>query len=420
MNATDTQRGDHAGSIGSIKDRVSRILRDNILPFWLEYSRDTDNGGFFGEIDNQNRVDRKAGKGLVMTARFLWTFSALYNAHPGGDQAEKYAAMADHAWEFLCSALYDREHGGFYWNCDYRGRPIHRFKQIYGQAFALYGMSEYLAGREHAEMAGIAAETFALMEARSRDREFGGYWEACSETWEVIEEQALSERDVPCAKGMNTHLHVLEAYSRYLSSGAAGDNTEPLRGALESVIRTIGERIVDGETGHFGIYFKRDWQRIDAISSYGHDIEGSWLIIEALEALGDEDLSVSQRPLTMKLFEASLEGMRSMEATEGGPAMRCMINETHGETLDENLIWWVQAEALVGLVNAWQMTGADDLLGLAQEVLRFIETRQCADSGEWYAIVDPGGAAREDVAKAGEWKTPYHNVRCCLEILNRL
>lgn len=57
----------------SVKDE----LFNSILPYWEKHSRDTVNKGFFGEIDNDNNYNTACSRSIVMTSRFLWTYSAV-------------------------------------------------------------------------------------------------------------------------------------------------------------------------------------------------------------------------------------------------------------------------------------------------------------------------------------------------------
>ena len=40
--------------------------------------------------------------------------------------------------------------------------------------------------------------------------------------------------------------------------------------------------------------------------------------------------------------------------------------------------------------------------------------------GEWFWRVGPDGTPDPNEPKVSEWKSPYHNVRACLETINRL
>ncbi len=58
------------------REELEKELKDNILSWWMKYSPDRELGGFHGHIDHHNQVMKGAGKGAVLNARILWTFSA--------------------------------------------------------------------------------------------------------------------------------------------------------------------------------------------------------------------------------------------------------------------------------------------------------------------------------------------------------
>jgi len=181
-------------------------LEGDILPFWLPYV-DAARGGFYGLVTNDGEYDRGAKKGLVMHARFLWAYSAAYRryAEPSWRDAARVA------FDFLRGPLRDLEGGGFWWVVDASGRPEREEKLVYGQAFAIYGLSEYYAATGDLEALELALGTWALLERAARDPLAGGYAEACDRAFSHPVVMALSEVDIPCEKSMNTNLHVLEA-----------------------------------------------------------------------------------------------------------------------------------------------------------------------------------------------------------------
>ena len=119
--------------------QLRQELTGNILPFWMRHTVDRINGGFFGGIDCDLRVDTHAVRASVINSRILWTFSAA--ARVLGSAA--YRDIADWAYEYIVDKFWDREFGGVYWMLDYQGNAISDRKQIYAQAFAAYGMAEY-------------------------------------------------------------------------------------------------------------------------------------------------------------------------------------------------------------------------------------------------------------------------------------
>jgi mannobiose 2-epimerase len=89
--------------------------------------------------------------------------------------------------------------------------------------------------------------------------------------------------------------------------------------------------------------------------------------------------------------------------------------------LDDNCDWWPQAEAMVGYLNAYQLTGNDFYL---ENVLKCWDFTQNyiidSENGEWFWSVSKDGVRDQQNDKAGFWKCPYHNGRMCLELIERI
>ena len=85
---------------------------------------------------------------------------------------------------------------------------------------------------------------------------------------------------------------------------------------------------------------------------------------------------------------------------------------------DRDRHWWVQSEAVVGFLNAWQLSGDTGWLELASDALDYI-SHNISDpvNGEWYWSIRDDGSVNLEDDKAGFWKCPYHNTRMCLEVL---
>ena len=138
-----------------------------------------------------------------------------------------------------------------------------------------------------------------------------GYWEACHRDWTPAPGQRVDETTLPVAKGMNTHLHVLEAYTNLLRAWDDGD----LRASLQALVQTMLRRILNPDTHQFSLYFDREWRSLSDRVSYGHDIEGSWLLVEAAEVLGDPELLAQIREAALQMAYATLE--RGVDADGG-------------------------------------------------------------------------------------------------------
>lgn len=396
-----------------LQTSVAEHLSKQILPFWQKHTADLTQGGFFGHINDNNQPDPSAPKGLVMSARFLWSFSAFLEWKE--DPVNR--RLADHAASFLVSKLWDREHGGWFWFTDAGGQVEQRHKQVYGQAFALYAISQYLlVSGDYKPPSGIpglrvlADQTWALLETHAKEKRYGGYWEACEEDWRPIPASALSDVDASCAKSMNTHLHLLEAYTAYHRLAPDSDG---LKQAILDLVDIHFEKILDQDSGHLALYFNEDWSMLPGAISYGHDIEASWLVWEALEELGDKEKMGKLKPHILRLLDSSLEGYLA----RGNKAF--LAHEAHGKKIDRSRIWWVQAETMVGLLNGWELSGQASYLEMMLAVWQGILEDQSCPSGDWYWKLGEDGKPEGGHPKAGAWKTPYHNGRACLELMKR-
>jgi mannobiose 2-epimerase len=391
--------------------RFRQELTGNILPFWMRHTVDRENGGFYGEVDCDLHVRKDAARTAVINTRILWTFSAA--ARVLGDSA--YRETADWAYEYIVDRFWDKEFGGVYWMLDHLGRPLNTRKQVYAQAFGAYAMAEYFRASGRVEALDWAKQLYRLIEEQSREPEYGGYLEARFRDWTPLEDLRLSEKDLNSPKSMNTHLHVLEGYSNLLRVWP----DDGLRDSLKRLLEVTMDRIVDRSTSHFKMFFENDWTSLTDHVSFGHDIEGSWLILEAAEVLGDGPLVERARQLAVRMAQAVYdEGLD----TDGS----IFYEASHGRLVDPNKHWWAQAEAVVGFYNAYQVSGQEHFRTAAWRAWQYVEDKVVDKvHGEWHAKLKPDGTpwkAEEDpdACLVGAWKCPYHNARVCLEMWGRL
>lgn len=388
------------------KANLQQELQDNILQFWIDRTVDAEHGGFIGYIDQQLQADNKADKGLVLHARILWTFAAAHRVFPSA----KYLEMAERAYDYLRNHFLDREHGGLFWMVDCLGRPSRDKKQVYGQAFVIYAFAEYYLATLNQEALDLAVDIYRLLEKYCWDPVYEGYIEALSRDWKQTSDLSLSDKDLNERKSMNTHLHVLEAYTNLYRVWTSPE----LRQSLSALIRVTLDHIIDPHSAHFRLFFDETWQVKGQHISYGHDIEGSWLLVEAAEALGEPHLLERVKQTAVAMAEAVY--------AEGVDADGGLWNEAGpGGLTDANKDWWPQAEAMVGFYNAYQMTADAKFRTAAAKSWEFIQ-KHLVDrtGGEWFWGIDQAGHPLPGVPKVSPWKCPYHNSRACLEMLGRL
>lgn len=378
---------------------VEQELVTNILPFYARHLVDAEQGGFYGAISNEGVVETQAPKGLVQHSRLLWTYANAARLL----QDDSYLILANRAYGYLLENFVDAQHGGFFWLVDATGRPFSTHKITYGQAFAIYGFSEYFLATGDEGSLETAVSLYHLLETKTWDAEFGGYFEAYHADWTRNPAINVDEVAGIVDKTMNTHLHLLEAYTNLLR---AWDNAQ-LRDSLRTLIDIMLTHIIDQTTGHMRLHFSRDWQSLTAHVSYGHDIEASWLLVEAAEVLGDEELLAHVQQVALHMAQVAYD-----EALEADGSLRY---EDH----DTDRVWWAQAEAMVGFLNAYQLSGSPHFLEASWNCWQYVQTSLIdRQYGEWFCGRTAVGDLMPGV-KAGAWKTPYHNGRCCLEIRQR-
>lgn len=392
--------------MNDLRQRIEQELRGNILPFWIEHTCDEENGGFYGGLSNDLIVDNDQPRSAVLCARILWTYSSAYRAY--GEAG--YLKMACRAYDYLTQKFWDQPYGGVYWTLDRQGRPISDRKHIYAQAFAIYGLAEFYRATGEPESLRLAQDLFRLVERHSFDPRHGGNIEGCSREWGPLADMRLSDKEPNTHKSMNTLLHLMEAYTNLLRAWPAEELKTRQRGLIEMFL----QHIIDPQTKHFRWFFADDWTSLSDRVSFGHDIEGSWLIVEAAEASGDAGVLAQAREVAVQMAAAVYQ--------DGLDSDGAVLHEapSHGSDNGER-DWWMQAEGLVGFTNAYQLSQRAEFAQAADRLWQICET-QFVDrqAGEWFKIVRRDGTPDPSQLKVGPWECPYHHSRACLEMLRRL
>lgn len=387
--------------------RISDHLYGHLLPFWCGPALDREQGGWMAWLSNDLKPDRSQPRGLIVNSRILWAFSAVSQVRPD----PIFRQMADRAFDIVMNRFWDPDHGGAFWRLtdDYRVRDDS--KKTYGQAFYIYALSEYHRAFSSATALQRARLLFELIEHHAHDAKFGGYLEVRRGDWsEAGPDARLSDKDLNEKKSMNNQLHVLEAYTNLYRVWK--DATVAAR--LRELIQLFLQRILDPRTLHLHHFFDEQWRVRSRSYTFGHDIEATWLLCEAAEVLGDAALLHHVQAVALTMAEIVLAEGISPDGALG-------YEGKDGAIIDPGKECWPQAEALVGFLNAGQLSGQQRFFAAAQRTWNFIETRLTDRThGEWFWRIKPDGEPDPTLPKVSEWKGPYHGTRACLEALHRL
>lgn len=403
--AENLQEMDAGDRLSQLKKEVRENLTDNILTYWTTRMVDNEKGGFYGRIDGREQVYPDAEKGGILNARILWTYSSAYRVL----KDTSYLRLAKRAKDYILRYFIDYKYGGAYRSLMPDGSPSDTRKQIYTEAFFIYALSEYTRATGDPETLITAKSIFECIERYASDRESNGYFEVFTREWIRSRDRLIGERSDTDEKTMNTSLHLLEAYASLYRVWPDKEVANRLR----NLINIFTDRIIDRETFHLISFLDRNWAATSDIDSYGHDIESSWLILEAAGLLNDPVLLSKVKDISIKIADAAAEGLQP----DGSMVYEKDLLTGHVNTQRS---WWPQAETVVGYLNAYEITGSELYLQRAVNCWNYIK-KYMVDyrNGSWFSSVSETGApGRGD--KAGFWTCPYHNGRMCLEIIERI
>jgi mannobiose 2-epimerase len=395
-------------SIGEARRVLESILTNNIIPFWYPGVLDRQDGGYCLNHALDGKWLGPAHKSLVAQTRTLWFFSRLARS---SYSRPEYLQAAHQGYEFLRAYMLDADHGGFYWEVDASGRTATQpEKHVYGQAFALYALVEYARASHESSAATLAKTLFNVLEDQPHDNRYGGYGEIFQRDWTVPRGETRSAYHR--TKRMNTHLHLMEAITAFLS--LTGEVAA--RERLMELIMICSELVVRKDLGCCSDRHHEDWRPLRGHEhkrvSYGHDLENIWLLMEASHA--------ADRPANLlldlyaRLFNYALR--YGFDSEQGGFYDSGPFNAPADQ---RQKTWWVQAEALLAALKMSRLTGESVYWQCFSRTLDWVAKHQIDTvNGEWFETV--GVDLQPSGVKAGPWKCPYHNSRAMLQCLEML
>lgn len=409
----DTIKADDA--LIRMKSEVTDELTMRIIPFWKSLLDDED-GGYYGWLSYDLVLDRKAEKGCILNSRITWFFANAYTLLKDDGLLKE----AQHAYDFMKDKCIDREYGGIFWSVTHDGKPLDTTKHTYNQAFAIYALSSYYEAAHDDEALELAYALYNIIETKCRDEK--GYLEAFTRDFKPASNEKLSENGVMAGRTMNTLLHVFEAYTELYRVTA----DEKVKGKLCDILNLFADKMYNPEKKRQEVFFDMDYNTLIDLHSYGHDIETSWLIDRGIEIIGMQEKrqgiadGVYQKlydkltPITKVLVKHVYD-----EAFNGNS----LANECEKGVVDTTRVWWVQAETVLGFLNAYEKNpDAAEYRDAALSQWEFIQSYQIdrRPGSEWFWAVNEDGTPQEGRPIVEPWKCPYHNGRMCMEIIKRI
>lgn len=459
--------------ISSQRGRLVRLadaldeLAEASLRLWLDVGLDPE-GGAYGFLDRYFRpvfsgVDDALGpsgewrgdQSLVQQSRHLFSYSLMHERRPGDARHKQYA---DEIYRYLRRGFGRRKNDGrgsmppdshrprplLHWvprGGSYQGvealadrlnqerglnltppAPDADFAetseespfavQLYTQGFAVYALSTYALTFDVSAAATWARALFLTLDEKRHDAKWGGYDQTEDAGW--LEFVGAPPGAQKCT---NTHIHLLEALTP-LCRAFPGD--EILMSRLAELAHVIATRMLQPE-GYVHPFFSSDFTPVGPPRvSYGHDIETSWLLMDAVRALKEAgatlaELETTVRRASVKMAKNSLEF--GWDAAGGlFDSGKPPLGDVPASVEGRDKIWWAQAEALPGLYELFRSEPSTDVVDKMEATLEFLSKKSWdSEGGEFFWGVDSEGnlAGRGD-HKGEMWKTPYHGLRACL------
>lgn len=376
-------------------------LTNDLIPFWNKLC-DLNHGGFYGLVDENLNIIHESDKGVILNSRILWFYSNAYLTTSDNETLN----MAKHAYDFLCNHCCDKEYGGIFWSVKYDGTFADTTKHTYNQAFAIYSLSSYYKASKDSNALNLALSLYKLIEEKCRDT--NGYLESFSRDFTPDSNDKLSENGVMALRTMNTLLHVMEAYTELYSVCP----TYCIKESLFEILDILENKIYNPQKQICDVFFDLDYNSLIDLESFGHNIECSWLLDRTCKILDSDEYTKKMKLIVNGLAESSYNNAFA-------PNPGILYNERENDKVDKKIVWWVQAEALVGFYNTYLNNPHEEKYLIASESICDYIKNNIIDvrCGEWFENILEDGSKDLSRGIVHAWKCPYHNGRMCMEMI---
>lgn len=366
------------------------------LNYWEKHIY-RDSTTFYGEVSCNNLPNEAAEIGTMFLSRIIYGASAASKSLG----INNYKGLADAAIEILLTKLKNPE-GGFYWALDKEGMPLHDSENInMAQAFVLYGFAEYLISFSSNKVEQELKIQLDFILNTIRDKKGGGYIDGFDIKWRP--KNVIS-------RFFGTHIHLLEAFTKIYTYQKSLIEVS----LIEELITIVLERFIDAESYNRIHCLGENWERTPGNIWAGHNAECSWILCNSAEIVNNSVLIEACEQVAVRQMSSVID--IAYDAKNGG-----VFNEIeNGNPIEDEKMWWPQAETVLGLLNAYKITNNMKYYQLACDLIDYIRIVFLSTEGEWYTAVSIEGKANLTIPKINFWKSLYHNVRYYVEAKSRL
>lgn len=375
---------------GKLSEQYRKELLDNVIPFWIKYSRDNSCGGYFTCLDRMGNV-YDTDKFIWLQGRQVWMFSAMYNRV---EQRDEWIEMALHGAAFLERYGRDKD-GNWYFSLNREGKPLVQPYNIFSDCFATMGFGQLYKATGEKRYADIAHATFRNILSR-QDNPKGKYNKAFLDT------RPLRNFSLPMIL-CNLALEIEELL----------DPTE-IRKLGDDLIMDVMEVFYHPEKGVILENVSPDGSFADCFDGRlvnpGHGIEAMWFIMDFARKYNNGDIIKEAVRIVIETLEFSWDnehgGIFYFKDVKGHPPQQLEWDQK---------LWWVHIETLISLLKGYLLTGDKRCAEWFFRVHGYVwDHFPDPQAGEWFGYLNRRGEVLLPL-KGGKWKGCFHVPRGLLQ-----
>ena len=366
-------------------------LLESVIPFWMNHSKDSVNGGYFTCLNRRGEVF-DTDKFMWLQGREVWLFSMLYNKV---EKKQEWLDMALHGAEFMKKYGMDAQ-GNWYFSLTREGKPLVQPYNIFSDCFAAMAFSELYKATGNEEHKKIALDTFTNILNR-QDNPKGIYTKAFPGT------RPLKSFSLP----------MILCNLSLIMEDLLG--TEHVNKTVQPLIKEVMEVFYDQNSGLILESVTPEGNFSDSFEGRllnpGHSNESMWFMIDLAvrnndKALIDRCVEILLRT-TEKGWDKQYGGIFYFLDVKGHPVQQLEWDQK---------LWWVHIETLISMAKAYRLTGNETCKNWFETIHEYTWNHfKDPEYPEWYGYLNREGNPLLEL-KGGKWKGCFHVPRGMYEI----
>lgn len=372
-------------------NQYKKELLEQVIPFWLNHSRDKDFGGYFTSLNRYGEVF-DTDKFMWLQGREVWLFAMLYN------KVEKKKEWLDMALDgALFMKKYGRDaEGNWFFSLTRDGHPLIQPYNIFSDCFAAMAFSELYKATKEDEFRQIAVTTFNNIVKRQSNP------------------KGIYNKSVPGTRPLkNFSLPMILCNLSLIMEDVLG--TDNVNKTIQPLIHEVMDVFYDEESGLIRENVSPDGKFSDSyegrLINPGHTNESMWFMMDLAVRNNDKNLIDK----AIKILLRSTE--KGWDSQYGGIFYFLDIKGHPTQQLEwDQKLWWVHIETLISLAKAYRLTGNETCKAWFETIHNYTWTHfKDPEYAEWFGYLNREGNPLLQL-KGGKWKGCFHVPRGLYEI----